>query len=293
MKKGSFLLLLLLTSCQPDRDQFDRRILRMEAAFAAAPDTQTASQLLATYFSYVGRFPEDHDKNSRYLYRAAALEFQQNHITSSLELTLRALADHYSAENTPQVVQFLVFLYESPLDQPEVAQIIQQLFRLAFPDDPDPWQTEAANPLSVRLDSLEQVIYRDSPPQADTYAAADVFLSSCRMYALVVPGGRQATEYLARGAKAAYHLALYSKSLELLEWIAISYPASSAAQESMLLRAKILGEHLNRQEDARKLYSEYRQQYGDKLLPPDIEEKLLVDSIPNQLRSNRRPLKLQ
>ncbi len=271
MKFNYFLYTLLvasLLSCNP-QGSLQNQITTLEAQMETASNNEQAAELLALYQSYVEKYPEDHEMNGRYLYRAAGLALQTGQAAEALNYAKQSLKDHYTSSNTLKTAVLLSQIYKSTLRNESVSITIDQAIDQAFPDAQ--MSIAAGIPsLQNRLDTLRLNIF-DQSSYSINFQVANDYINSVEAYALVNPDAPEAPQLLFKAGEVARSIQTFAKAVDLLAWINDKYPDSKNNAQALFLRAFTLDDGLKEFEQARVLYQEFIDKYPDDPFADDAQ----------------------
>ena len=255
-----------------------KEIAALEQEVQENPEVDKAEELLELYQEYIIRYPENDDVNSRYLYRAAELQFRLNRISESIETLKQALRHHYEAENTLNNALLLGALYNDRVDNQVLAQTVFQATTIAFPNSEKAKQLteEGLQPLDQRLQEMGKRVFNDSTGQIN-YRAANNFINGCAIHALILPGDEDTPDWLYKAAETSRSLRNYERGLQLYEWVFSEYPYHDRAAQALFLYAFTLDNDMERYQEAEVAYNRFLEQYPDSDFADDA--KFLLDNI--------------
>lgn len=256
--------LLLTTGCQSSDKKEQADITRLEASVEKSPEPETARQLIDRYTAYAGQHPGDDERNSKYLYRAAALAYRMNRYSQAIELLERAIREDFPGSNTLNNILLLGAVYDEKLRNDAISQTLYQAAGRAFPNS-EALQKKTKSewsPLDDHLRQLQQGVF-DSVGNRIDFRIANDFIQSATLYAMLLPGDPQSAEWLFSAAETARSIRAFNKALELYAWIYERFPDHSRAPESLFLQAFTLDNDLNRYDEAGKLYRDFLDKYPD------------------------------
>ncbi|MCB0552509.1 MAG: tetratricopeptide repeat protein [Phaeodactylibacter sp.] len=259
------LSLLILSACQTEKAKARENIARLEKAVEANPNPTDAEALLKSYQDYVAQYPDDADNNPRYLYRAAALQFRQNHFSGAVNLLTDAINNYYASENTPQAMLFLGELYQDNLRNEESATTVFQALAQAFPDSESGKKAMEKLPDSLpaiadRLSTMAGQMFNDSTKRFE-YRIVNNYVASGELYAMLLPNAPDAPNVLYESAEAARSIRSFTKALKLYEKINDRYPDYERAPLALFMRAFTLDSDLKRFDEAKALYESFLAKY--------------------------------
>ncbi|MDX1666877.1 MAG: tetratricopeptide repeat protein [Saprospiraceae bacterium] len=271
------LIAVIAASCS-SQDPMQKEIAALEQEVQENPEVDKAEELLELYQEYIIRYPENDDVNSRYLYRAAELQFRLNRISESIETLKQALRHHYEAENTLNNALLLGALYNDRVDNQVLAQTVFQATTIAFPNSEKAKQLteEGLQPLDQRLQEMGKRVFNDSTGQIN-YRAANNFINGCAIHALILPGDEDTPDWLYKAAETSRSLRNYERGLQLYEWVFSEYPYHDRAAQALFLYAFTLDNDMERYQEAEVAYNRFLEQYPDSDFADDA--KFLLDNI--------------
>ncbi|MEO0339521.1 MAG: tetratricopeptide repeat protein [Bacteroidota bacterium] len=266
-----FLLGIVLFSCNPQED-LKQKITDLEVKVEASSDNEQANELLALYQSYVEKYPEDHEMNGRYLYRATGLALRTGKAAEALTFAKQALKDHYSSSNSLKTASLLAQINKSTLRNEVVGITIDQAIDQAFPDAQ--MAIPAGTPsLQSRLDTLRLNIFNQSSYSINFQVAND-YINSVEAYALVNPNAAAIPQLLFKAGEVARSIQTFGKAVDLLAWINDKYPDSKNNAQALFLRAFTLDDGLKEFDQAGLLYQEFIDKYPDDPFADDAKFSL-------------------
>ncbi|MCB0572435.1 MAG: tetratricopeptide repeat protein [Phaeodactylibacter sp.] len=263
----ALVVLLAFSSCQSEKGRAREQIAQLEKAMEANPSTEDAETLIKLYQDYAAQYPDDADYNPRYLYRAAALQFRQNHFSGAATLLGQAIDGYYESDNTPQAIRFLGELFLDNLLNPESATTVFQALVEAFPGTEAAKKAQEKLPASApaplsRIDMMASQMFNDSLKRYD-YRITNNYIASCELYAMILPNSPDAPRLLYDAAEASRSVRAFTKALKLYEKINTRYPEYEKAPLALFMRAFTLDNDLKRYDEARVLYEEFLAKYPD------------------------------
>ncbi|HMQ47842.1 MAG TPA: tetratricopeptide repeat protein [Saprospiraceae bacterium] len=275
------LAIALLSGCKNEQKQLLTAIETMEKSIDEAPSSENAQALVEKYQAYVAQFPDDIDQNSRYLYRAAALDYRMNRFSAALLHLEQAVKDFYESENTALCCLFMGDLYQENLRNEECARTTYQALIQAFPDSES--AAKAKEKIAVSLPSMDERLnvlytttYNDSTKRIE-YRTANNYITSSELYAMILPQSERAPEYLHQAGETARSIRSFDKALELYQWILERYPDYEKAPQALFLSAFTLENDLQRLEEAKALYEQFLKKYPNDDFADDA--KVLLDNL--------------
>ncbi len=251
-----------LAACQTTEKKEAADISNLEKALEKEADTDVARELIDKYQAFVNAFPDNHEQDSRYLYRAAGLAFRMNRFSEAIEFLNEGLRDHYEGSNTPNNALLLAAIYQEKLQNEVLATTIYQAGSRAFPgrEDFSKKVPSGALPLEERLEALEESVFDDATGRID-YRIANDFINAATLNAMLLPDDPGAPAWLFRAAETARGIRAFSKSLELYQMVSDRFPESDAAAQALFLSAFTLDNDLKRLEEARERYEAFLERY--------------------------------
>lgn len=283
MKRSLYILaaitgVFMLYSCNSAEKRDQVAIEKLEKEIEGNPDTDLARELIDKYQAFVKAYPDNHEWDSRYLYRAAGLSFRMNRFSEAIEFLNEALNKHYPGSNTPNNALLLGAIYEEKLRNEVLAVTIYQAGAVAFPEVEDFQSRVPAGtpPLTQRLEELEQSVFDDASGRID-YRVANDFINAATLHAMLLPEDPEAPAWLFRAAETARGIRAFSKSLELYQMVSDRFPESEAAAQALFLSAFTLDNDLNRFEEARTIYQAFLDRYPENEFSDDAQ--FLLDNL--------------
>lgn len=263
----ALLSVLTLMGCQSEQEKAQSQITELEKQLEDDPKTEKAQEVLEAYQDYINRFPEDRNATPRYLYRAAALQYRMNRFSSAVSFLTQSIKDFYESSNTPKSAIFLGDLYQDKLGNEENATTIYQALIRAFPDSEEAKAAHDKLPeglasLESRIEEMGSQMFDDSTGRIE-YRAANNFITSAELYALILPKSEGAPDMLYKGAEIARTIRSFDKALGLYAQINELYPESTRAPQALFMRAFTLDSDLKRLDEAKALYEQFVADYPD------------------------------
>ena len=282
--KIRYLLLVFLSSlfaCQPGGNQLESEIAALEEQVESSNDMETAKTLIEKYQAIVEQNPDDAESGSRYLYRAAALQYRMNRFSASVDILKKAIKDYRSGTNTANNALLLGAIYEEKLRNLNSATTINQAFLSAFPEHEKAAEVKAKIPadaavLDQRINNLGVEMFNDSTGRIE-YKIANDYINSCELFAMMAPEDQNSPTFLHKAGETARSIRAYRKALDLYEWIGARYPNFEKAPQALFLRAFTLDNDLKRFDEAKALYESFLQKYPNDEFADDT--KFLLDNL--------------
>lgn len=273
--------LLFLSSCSSDRRKVQKAIGELEKQVEATPDQVQAHQLIREYKLYPIKFPQDKEMNSRYLYRAAALQLRLDRPSEAAETLNLALEKYWDTSNSLNSASLLAAIYQEQLEDTASATTIYQLLRDVFPGEESVREKHEAltpppAPLEKRLEDMRNAVFANATGTYNT-AAALYFIHSCELQALMKPADMNSAKWLNQAAETARAIKNNPKALLLYEWIYTKFPGYDKAPQALFLKGFILDEEMGRKEEARAVYERFIQQYPNDDFADDAQ--FLLDNL--------------
>ncbi|MDF1866608.1 MAG: tetratricopeptide repeat protein [Saprospiraceae bacterium] len=285
MKQSIFFLFLLvfMVACSSDKEGSegsDPAIEVLEKEVEAEPNAENSKALLDKYSEFVAANPESHDVNSRYLYRAASLQYRMNRFSGAINLLKQALKDHYTGDNTANNVLLLGSIFKEKLNNEEGASTTYQCFIEAFPNNEKTASVKAdygnLPDFETRLLSLGNKLMNDSTHRID-YRVANDFVNVCELHALILPNDGKAGDYLHKAGETARSIRSFDKALNFYDWICTKYPEHPKAPQALFLQAFTYDNDKKDIEKARTLYTAFLEKYPNDDFADDT--KFLLDNL--------------
>lgn len=275
------LSLLLFSSCSSDRRKAQKAIGALEKQIETTPDQMKAHQLIREYKLYPIKFPQDREMNSRYLYRAAALQLRLDRPGEAAETLNLALEKYWGASNSLNNASLLAAVYQEQMEDTASATTIYQLLREVFPEEEsirEKYQAISPPPPSLerRLQEMRNAVFADSTGLYNT-AAALFFIHSCELQAIMKPADMNSAQWLNQAAETARAIKNNPKALLLYDWIYTKFPGHEKAPQALFLKGFILDEEMDRKEEARTVYERFLQQYPNDDFADDAQ--FLLDNL--------------
>lgn len=255
-------------------------IAKLEAEVAAKATPENSKALEAAYQAYITANPDDHETASRYLYRAAELQFRMNRYSGAVKLLNQALKDHYSGSNTPLNALFLATIYKDKLKNNVAAAAVYQTFLQAFPNNEKAAAIKAdygnESTMDAKIVDFGNRLMNDSTNRID-YRVANDFIGLCEINALMLPNDPKSGDYLHKAGETARSLRSFPKALEIYDWIILKYPNHPKAAQALFLKAFTYDNDLKKVEEARALYTEFLNKYPNDDFADDT--KFLLENL--------------
>lgn len=276
-------LLTAFFACQNEgtsTTQDSPEIVKLEAEVAEKATPENSKALDAAYKAYIAANPDDHEKASRYLYRAAELQFRMNRYSGAVALLRDALKNHYAGSNTPLNALFLATIYKEKLKNDVAAAAVYQTFIKAFPSHEKTaaitkdYGNEAT--IDAKIIDFGNRLMNDSTNRID-YRVANDFIGLCEINALILPADPKSPDYLHKAGETARSLRSFPKALEIYDWITGKYPNHAKAAQALFLKAFTYDNDLKNTEKARALYTEFLQKYPNDDFADDTQ--FLLDNL--------------
>lgn len=262
------LLGLLLGACQsePREDFALRHVSELEAAFEEQDSPAAAQKLLDAYENYVETHGDDLVNSPLFMERAADVHFRGGRFKSTADVLMQAIRIYPEAENAYRMAIKLANLYQTHLEQPEVAQTVYQAMVRQFDGhaglDTIIPKVATLPPTGARMDTLlAQIVDRGTG--ALSFSASRDFITHATTYASVAPEAPSSADYLFRAAEVAGYNAMYEESIALYRRVHEQYPEHERAAKALFMRAFTYGENLDDQQQARALYEQFIAQYPE------------------------------
>ncbi len=276
-----FISSLLLSGCQSEQESAQAKITELEKQLEDGPTTSNAQVVVQAYLDYASRFPEDKEVTPRYLYRAAAVQYRMNRFAGAVELLSQAIRDYYDSPNTPKAAIFLGDIYEEKLRNEENAVTVYQALIRAFPKSEEAKEAIKKSPegiasLEHRLEMMGNMMFNDSTGRLE-YRIANNFIASSELYALLLPGSKEAPAMLYKAAEVARSVRAFDKALGLYEQINQQYPEHEQASRALFMRAFTLDSDLKQLDEARSLYEQFIAEYPEDDFADDAQ--VLLDNL--------------
>jgi len=255
-------------------------IAKLEAAVAEKATPENSKELEIAYRNYITANPDDHENASRYLYRAAELQFRMNRYSAAVALLNEALKNHYAGSNTPLNALFLATIYRDKLKNETAAAAVYQTFLKAFPNHEKAAAIQnnyGSEPtMDAKIVDFGNRLMNDSTNRID-YRVANDFIGLCEINALMLPKESNSPDYLHKAGETARSLRSFPKALEIYDWITNKYPNHPKAAQALFLKAFTYDNDLKKPEEARALYTEFLQKYPNDDFADDT--KFLLENL--------------
>lgn len=276
-----FAFLVFLMACGSGSNELSSEITTLEKQVEESTDMETAKILVEKYQAYVLENPNDTETSSRYLYRAAGLQYRMNRFSAAVDLLKEAIRDHYSGENTANNALLLGAIYEDKLRNTSSATTLHQSFLLSFPEHEKVAEVKSKIPaesaeLVPRINDLGVKMFNDSTGRIE-YRVANDYINSCEIYAMMRPEAADSPGFLHKAGETARSIRAYRKALDLYEWIGEKYPDFEKAPQALFLRAFTLDNDLKRFDEAKALYEKFLVQYPNDEFADDT--KFLLENL--------------
>ncbi len=255
-------LAVTLSSCGNEQTALRRKIQSIEAKVELKEDHVLADDLILAYQDYAKQFPQDHEVNGRYLYRAAGLAIRMNRYSLAVEILHQALRDHYPSSNTLNNAVLLGTLYAEKLGNAKLAEVVWQATVMAFPDKAEALgrNPKEGRRLTRKLRDFETMLDTDLSGTINFRQAND-FINAATLYAMLMPQADDSPHWLFQAAETARKVRVYSMAIGLYDWLGRSWPGSREAAQALFLKAYILDNDLRRKEEAKVAYEAYLQKF--------------------------------
>lgn len=283
MKIKFFLIALFafVIACKSDQNKLKSEIESLEQGMEATPNLDHAEVLADKYRKYFTAYPEDAEMNSKFQYRAAALQYRMNRFSGAIEILRQVLKEQHGGSNTFNNALFLADIYKEKMRNTESANTIYQALADAFPGHERIGEVKAKisaglPPFEERLQNLSERMFNDSTGRLE-YRIVNDFINSCELYAMIVPENEKCPEYLHKAGEMARSIRALNKALEIYEWISDKYPGHEKASQALFLRAFTLDNDLKRFDEAKVLYEEFLAKYPDDDFADDTQ--FLLDNL--------------
>lgn len=284
MRQSIFLLFLFVffAACSSDTNTTaaDPEIEALEKEVETSPNAENSKALLDKYNATVAANPDSHDQNSRYLYRAASIQYRMNRFTGAINLLKQALKDHYSGDNTANNILLLGSILKEKIKTEDGAATTYQSFLKAFPNHEKAASIKAdygnLPDFETRLKNLGDRLMNDSTNRID-YKVANDFINNCEVYALILPNDPKSGDYLHKAGETARSIRSYDKALNFYEWIYTRYPEHPKASQALFLQAFTLDNDKKNFDKARELYTAFLEKYPEDDFADDT--KFLLENL--------------
>ena len=255
-------------------------IAKLEAEVEAKATPENSKALEAAYLAHIAANPNDHETASRYLYRAAELQYRMNRYSGAVKLLNQALKDHYAGSNTPMNALFLGTIYKEKLKNGVAAAAIYQTFLQAFPNHEKAAAIKkdyGSEPtMDAKIVDFGNRLMNDSTNRID-YRVANDFIGLCEINALMLPKDAKSGDYLHKAGETARSLRSFPKALEIYDWIIMKYPDHPKAAQALFLKAFTYDNDLKKVDEARALYTEFLNKYPNDDFADDT--KFLLENL--------------
>ena len=282
MKNSIFLfcLLFIFASCQSEQSKMKADIATLEKEVEAQPDAKNGKALLEKYAGYVAAYPNDHETDSRFLYRAASIQYRMNRFSMAIKLLQQALKDHFAGENTQNNALLLGSIYKDKLKNDAGASGVYQAFLLAFPNSEKAKAIKKdygdLPPLDDRIVDFGNRLMNDSTHRIN-YRVANDFIGLCEIHALLLPKNEKSPDYLHKAGETARSIRSFRKALEIYDWIYTKYPDNPKAPQALFLKGFTYDNDLKNTEKAKAVYEEFLKKYPNDDFADDT--KFLLENL--------------
>ncbi len=245
-----------------------RQIGRLEQQYAREGEQALVDSLLGEYRAYSSDFPDDHERNGRYLFRGAQLSLERQRLSVAVEFLQTAIREHHASSFTPQSIQLLASVYMNKLGQKDLGRFVYSAALAEIPEMDVPEGIEGtAESVNRQLEAMEE---RVMPEGANVnYRAANDFIQAASLQAMILPESPASPRWLFRAAELAHALEAYSHALELYRWVTHDYPDSPQAPQARFLIGFLLDDKLKDYEEARAAYTTFLEMYPQHALAGD------------------------
>ncbi len=282
MKNSIFLFcgLLFFASCQSEQAKMKADVEAFEKEVEAQPDAKNGKALLEKYTGYVAAYPNDHETDSRFLYRAASLQYRMNRFSMAIKLLQQALKDHFQGSNSPNNALLLASIYNDKLKNDVGASAVYQAVLLAFPEN-EKAETIKKDygdlpPLDDRILDFGNHLMNDSTHRIN-YRVANDFIGMCEIHALLLPDNEKSPDYLHKAGETARSIRSFRKALEIYDWIYTKYPDNPKAPQALFLKGFTYDNDLKNLKKAKAVYEEFLQKYPNDDFADDT--KFLLENL--------------
>ncbi|MEL6925411.1 MAG: hypothetical protein AAFO94_15290, partial [Bacteroidota bacterium] len=151
-----FMLLVACQSGEGDTSDLLSQIDALETTNEKNTTTQNSRDLIALYEQYVEANPDDAERNARFLYRAATLNYRMNAFGAASKQLMTAMKNYPESANTPNAALLLATINQDNFRNPLVGNVIYQAFVKAFPNHSE--HAKIQQQLSADLPALAESI---------------------------------------------------------------------------------------------------------------------------------------
>ena len=275
-------LIVLFFACknEPATVTDSPEIVKLEAEVAEKATPENSKALEDAYLAAIAANPDNHEMGSRYLYRAAELQFRMNRYSAAAKHLQEALKNHYEGSNTPLNALLLGTVYKDKLKNENLAAALYQTFLKAFPNH----EKAAAiakdygneTSMDAKIVDFGNRLMNDSTKRID-YRVANDFIGLCEINALMLPADPSSPDYLHKAGETARSMRSFPKALEIYDWIVSKYPTHPKAAQALFLKAFTYDNDLKKVEEARVLYNEFLKKYPNDEFADDT--KFLLENL--------------
>lgn len=263
------LLLIFCCACQNNPDTISGKIAQLEKGISKANPAKK-EDLIAAYEEHVSTYPDRHEENADYLYKAALLCESINRIPKAIGLLQQALKDHYTGNDSPNSATLMAKIYREHVGNENLEAITLQAGAKAFP----------------AFGKLTKAVQKDWPSITDrlaaiksatvdssglNYVAVNDFINGSSIYAMLLPKAENTSKILFDAGRIANQSKSYPKALELFDWLSTKYPEYEKNPEALFVSAFILDRDLKRYDEAKIKYETFLEKYPDNQFAKDAQ----------------------
>ncbi len=267
--------LVLLTNCSGEKESLIAEIDQIEQDFDLDQSPEVANQLIEKYKLFEATFPEETERNSRYLYRAAGIYYRMNRNNAALDLLRKALKNYQGSNNTVNNAFLLATIHDEVYSDKAIATTIYQALQDYDLDDDQKATLEEKlknvnQPIVEILTDLQKKVFNDSVGRID-YRFANEYIQSSEVFVYLSPDHPAAADVALKAAETARTVRAFPKAMNLYEIISERYQDHPKAPQALFLRAFTLDNDLKRLDEARALYEKFLELYPNDEFADDTE----------------------
>lgn len=264
-------ILILTTGCQTESSALRKQIRDLKEE----PSDSSQQALIAVYNQYISTFPSDSQRVSSYLRELAAIEYKSFRYAAAISYLYTGLRDYYSIQDeTIENIRFLKHMYTQTVQSDFLSTILDGVAYQAFPNAFEPPMSQES--VEALLERKQKLVYTELAQFVDM-ESANVFISACELYALILPHKTQSPNFLFAAAEVCQGLGVFQRSLGLLDWITSRYPNHKRGIQASFLKGFILDEYLNDTVAAKNAYQTFLTTYPNNEFTDDV--KLLLEAL--------------
>lgn len=257
--------LMGLWACKSEPDPEMELIAKLEKELETNSTSEKVQQLIEAYEKYVANHPDEVENNSRFLHKAAFLQYSGHRYASAAKNLKEALRKFYKSDKTPDNALFLASLYKNQMGNEQIGNAAYSAFLEAFPKhEKAPYVRDSVltAPVDIHqeIDSIRTRIYNDGANRYDANVAND-FIGICEVYGLLLPDDTHSADLIYEAARTAGYIRSFPKAVELYEWVYSNYPAYDKSSQALFMMAFTYDNEMRNVDKARALYEEFLKKY--------------------------------